>query len=183
MRFAADVLSLLRVVLTVPVVAYGLAGNWKVAFIVLILAWATDPIDGLLARRYGSLQDEHPNFDSDGIADTVLAFGSSAVPVIYAWLNLSTWIALILTGIYTLTVVSGVLMTTVMNTDSSVFVRMVIRINMILFHGLIQIVAVIAWFGFMAFGWGAVADVLVGAAVLGYLQLTKINLWFKGVIK
>lgn len=183
MRFAADVLSLLRVILTVPVVVYGLMGDWKVAFIVLILAWATDPLDGLLAHRYGSLQDKYPDFDSDGIADTVLAFGSSAVPVVYAWRSLSTWTALILTGIYTLTVVSGVLMTTAMNKESSVFVRMVIRINMILFHGLIQIVAVIAWFGFMAFGWEAVADVLVGAAVLGRLELTKIKLWFKGVLK
>lgn len=184
MRFAADALSLLRGLLAIPLIMLGLTGNWKLAFILLLLAWATDPLDGMLARKYGSYQTRHPtiDFDADGIADSILAFLSSSVPVIYAWFNLPKVVAITLSVVYLLTYIAGTAMVIVMNNTSSRFVRSVIRINMIVFHGLLQIVATIAWFGFMAFGMPAVIAVLVGSIVLGYTQRRKIELWFRGRI-
>jgi phosphatidylglycerophosphate synthase len=190
MLYVADALSLLRIILTPFVVFFGLTGRWEAAFVCLITAWFTDLCDGKMARNFGSLRDKYPSFDADGIADSVLAFVSSAVPVIYygthvGWCSGPT-VALII--LYILTIVSGVWMITVIGAKLKTLPKKwvarintrIVAVNMIVMHGIVQIGATIGWFAYMA-GGDKIA-VYAGSVLLlaAYGQDHKIRLWRAG---
>ncbi len=182
MFLLADSLSLFRIFFTIPVVIYGWNESWKPALLFLALAWLTDVLDGLSARSFGSLRDHLPNLDSDGIADSILAFGSALVPVIYfirhdGWLGPVT---ISLLALYALTLVFGVLMATAMGNLDSTRTKKLIRLNMPLFHGLVQVVGVSAWFAYMAYNLRGLSITLIIALVAIAVQRQKISLWFAG---
>jgi phosphatidylglycerophosphate synthase len=181
--YLADALSLLRALCAPVVIAFSATGMWKMAFLMLAIGWATDLFDGLAARKYGSLRTTHPNLDTDGLADSALAFGSSLVPVGYA-IHHTGWLSALsisLMAAFVATVALGIWMVMVMNGPRTPLTRKVIAINMIIMHGLVQIAAVTLWFAYMAFGYelvfGLTVDVLVACAIY---QLPKMRLWWSG---
>ena len=176
----ADWLSVDRVLLTGLLLIVSYNQVWTTAVAVFGLAWFTDLLDGWVARRYGSLRDDHPNLDMDGICDSLLAFGSSLVVVIYAWLNYSPVAYGSLTGLWILTLVSGVTMASMMKRPLTVRLRWLIAVNMIVMHGAIQIFGTGAWFAYMAFGWPGVVATLVVALPVAWLQRRKMQLWLAG---
>jgi phosphatidylglycerophosphate synthase len=182
--YIADTLSLLRVLATLFVICFALAGMWTTAFVFLIFGWGTDLLDGLAARRYGSLRDSHPNFDADGLADSALAFGASLVPVGYA-IHRTGWLSapsITLMTAFVATVVSGVWMVSVMGKPASRLKKAVVAVNMIAMHGAVQIVAVVIWFAFMAYGIGPVLGIVIGSlvAVVPATQERKLKMWWTG---
>ncbi len=52
-----NVLSLIRIYLTLPIVVFFWLGNYKVVFIVLVLAYVTDAVDGFVARQFNQVSD------------------------------------------------------------------------------------------------------------------------------
>ncbi|QQG50585.1 MAG: CDP-alcohol phosphatidyltransferase family protein [Candidatus Saccharibacteria bacterium] len=181
--YLADTLSLLRAVSVLGVITFSLAGMWKTALVLLALGWATDLFDGLAARKYGCYRDTHPNFDADGLADSALAFGSSLVPIGYAihhtgWLSAPSITLMI---VFVATVALGGWMVAIMNNPVTPLNRWVIAINMIVMHGGVQIVAVMLWFTYMAFGYGFAFAVAVNALVaITVYQRDKVLLWWNG---
>jgi phosphatidylglycerophosphate synthase len=178
LKYFGDVLSLLRALLVVPVIAFSAAGNWTAAVLVLALAWATDLVDGPAAKKWGGLRDRHPDFDADGIADTVLAFGSTLVPLVYAYANYDMTVVIGLTALYALAAVVGTRMALVMNKPGH---RWLIAFNMIVLHSAVQIGGGLVWFAYMA-NRNPVDAWLVGGifAIIAILQSKKIALWWNG---
>ena len=177
----ADQLSILRVLLTVLVIGFSIFGLWVYAAMYLAMAWVTDLLDGHFAREYGSWRDNHPDLDMDGLADSALAFGSSLVIVGYAWFSYSQEMFWLLAGLYILTVISGGAMASVMNRPNKKrWMVYLIAVNMIVFHGVVQIFGTGAWFAYMAFGWPGVIATLVVALPVVWLQRHKMQLWLAG---
>jgi phosphatidylglycerophosphate synthase len=175
-----DALSLLRALMTVPVIALSATSHWTAAFVCLGLGWATDLVDGACAKQWGGLRNSRPDFDIDGICDSVLAFGSTAVPLIYAYANYGTTAVINLTGLYAMTVVFGLSMVKVMNTPPTAGRRALIAFNMIVSHSIVQIGGGIMWFAYMAAGQFAVWLVAAILAMTAVFQKRKIGLWWAG---
>ena len=176
----ADWLSIDRVLLTGLLLVVSYNQVWTTAVVVFGLAWFTDLLDGWVARRYGSLRDDHPNLDMDGICDSILAFGSSLVVVVYAWFHYNPAIHWLLIGLWVLTLVSGATMAAAMNRPLTARLQWLIAINMIVFHGIVQILGTAAWFAYMAFGTSGVVATLVVALPVAWLQRRKMRLWLAG---
>lgn len=173
MRFTADVTSLVRALIAVPVLWFGIEHQWTLAFTLLLLGLATDVVDGWLARRFGSLRDTSPDFDADGIADSILLFVASFVPVT-AYTGNARLVLAILWGV---SLVVGILMVTGWGGPRQ---RAVIAFNMIVFHGVLQIGATSVWFAYMATGTvGAIIVAIVMTAVAAS-QRHKLLLWWNG---
>lgn len=183
MRYLSDLLSLLRFLGIAPVIIFSLEGRWTAATLMLLLAWATDLLDGAAAHRFGSLRDRWPDLDSDGIADSVLAFGSSAIPVIYYYAHGEYFIAIVLTVVYIVTVAYGIAMVRVMNDEPTPTTRMIVRVNMIVMHSFVQIAGTLCWFAYMAVGEVGACLVFIGMLVVALLQSSKLELWMKGVLR
>jgi phosphatidylglycerophosphate synthase len=178
----ADALSLLRILLTPFVILFALVGEWHLAFALLVIAWTTDLFDGFAARRFGSRRDAHPKFDADGLADTVLAFGAASVPLVYLFIHGSVLAYHVVSILYALTVISGVIMALVMDKPATPAVRWSIGINMVIFHGLVQIGAVTTWFAYMAGGSSLTTATVYSMAIIAVLQRHKIGRWFSGAL-
>lgn len=178
MGLIPDALSFLRVLSTWPVMYYGLHERWGLAFLFLALGWGTDLLDGMAAKRFGSLSGAN-GLDADGIADTALAFGSTLVPVIYYWHTPGLGVSL---GVlYALTAVSGSVMAfwAMSRANHDILARKVIAVNMIVFHGGIQIVVAMLWFADMAgTAWFAITVIGLGAVISS--QISKIVGWLEG---
>jgi len=52
-----NILSLMRICSSFPIVVFFWLGNYKVVFIVLILAYITDAVDGFIARQFNQVSD------------------------------------------------------------------------------------------------------------------------------
>lgn len=181
MKYVADLLSFLRFLAIIPLIAAALVDNWAAAFWVLAIAWMTDLFDGRVAGTFGSLRERHPNLDADGIADSVLAFGSSAIAAIYIVTHSGWLISTMVIVLYVLTAVSGLWMVMIMNKPASSVNRRIIAFNMIVMHGIVQIAATLAWFTYMAFGANQMLGIVVGLLiVLPFTQRRKISLWLNG---
>jgi phosphatidylglycerophosphate synthase len=178
LKYLGDGLSLLRALAIIPIIAFAAYGNWTAAFLILAFAWATDLVDGIAAKKWGGLRDSHPEFDADGIADSVLAFGSTLVPLVYAYANYNFTVVVGLTALYALTVIVGTRMALIMNKPGH---RWLIAFNMIGLHSVVQIGGALVWFSYMVNrnpvdAYLAVA-LLVGIAIF---QSSKIALWWNG---
>jgi phosphatidylglycerophosphate synthase len=180
MKYMADVVSLFRILTVLPVLYFSFADEWRLALAFLVLGWGSDLADGYYARKFGSLRDAHPDFDADGIADSILAFATSFVPVIYvidhesgAWASLLIWL-------WIMTVISGVAMVRVMGKPITTKTRLLVAGNMVVMHGLVQIVGTLCWFAFMAFGIVGVAAVIIAMIPVGFKQRRKMSLWLVG---
>lgn len=180
--YVADGLSIIRVLSVVPILIFAAYGQWTAAFVALVVGWGTDPLDGIAARRWGSLKSRHPNLDMDGITDIVIAFSASFVPVAYFALHDGLSVRSVTLGaLYLLTVVSGTAMTMVMNKPMSVATRRLISFNMLFMHGLVQIVAVFMWFAYMAEG--LAFSMITGGLICFFaamFQRKKLRLWRQG---
>ncbi len=181
MKYAADTLSLLRALAAIPVAIFTVNQRWEWALLALLLGWATDTVDGAAARRWGSLRDQRDKLDVDGLADSALAFVSTAA---VAW-HLTThysfgWTAWI---VWTITVIVGATMALMMDADRTAARRRLVAFNMIVSHGLVQIIATLLWFAYMADGKGVglwtIASAIVLAAVTVW-QRDKVALWYRG---
>jgi phosphatidylglycerophosphate synthase len=178
LKYFGDALSLLRALLVVPVIVFSMFGNWQAAVLILAAAWATDLVDGPAAKKWGGLRDSHPDFDVDGICDTVLAFGSTLVPLVYAYVKYDMTAVIGLTALYALAAVVGTRMALVMNKPGH---RWLIAFNMIVLHSAVQIGGGLVWFAYMANrnpvdAWLA-GGIMAGIAIL---QNEKIVLWWNG---
>lgn len=214
-------LSLLRALCVFPVLIFSLWAAladpwmWVWAFVWLAFGWLTDPLDGWVARRWGSptfawkkwerAGGDRQSFvewyrignkiwdfsfrisanDPDGTADTILAFGSSLVPIVYIWATApNAWVlavAMILAVLYLASIVMGIVMMILIGRDSeNRRTKSVVWINMAVFHGLLQIGLTPMWFAYMAAGWWLVVPMLIILAVVGWLQRGKIALWRSG---
>ncbi len=176
MRFIADLLSLFRILTVLPILIFASQNNWIAAFAWLIIGWATDLLDGLSARRFGSESDRR-GIDADGIADSMLAFASSLVPGVYALGHGYQAIGYGLMILWVLSIVSGVMM---------VFGKgggRMIAFNMIFFHAILQIGATIAWFAYMAYGMVGITAITVALSFVLFTQLHKIRAWIAGRFK
>jgi len=176
--YVADALSFLRAAAVVPVIVYSIMGNWHIAFLILLAGWITDLLDGIAARRYGTVLS--PEFDIDGKADSILAFGSAAVPLVYAYANYSMGVVVGLTILYALTVIVGIWMVSVMNKPLTPSNRWVIAGNMIVLHSVVQIAAVLVWFDYMASGRDMALRLSIVLLGVGLFQNRKIRLWWNG---
>lgn len=172
----ADVLSFARIAMVVPVIILAILGLWVGNFWTLLTAWSTDAVDGMLAKKYGSWLQKHPKIDMDGIADSVLAFFSSFVPIVV----MDGWWRWTFAGLWAASVVSAIWMILVMDRSGS---RGVVALNMIVFHGLYQVVLVPGWFAYMAYGWKGAVLMSVATLILAYFERDKIRSWWHGVFK
>lgn len=187
--FIADGLSLLRAsVFMVLVLLFSWNAAWGLAFTALAIGWLTDVVDGLAARKWGSLRMIKPKWDSDGLADTSLAFTSSLVPVIYYWDGMFTvnpvyfFPAIVLTAAWIASIYFGIRMVIAMGQDPDFkqkATKRLVMINMIFFHGLFQIGFVVVWMAAMAAGWLVVPTLLV-LVIVGLKQQHKMQLWKAG---
>jgi phosphatidylglycerophosphate synthase len=187
LRFVADGLSLaLRGgVATVGVTLATWHHVWWAALAFLIVGWVSDLYDGPLARRYGSLRDQRPAFDADGIGDTLLAFSSTGSIVVYYWRQSEAIASWLLIGLL-ITVVSAIIMVVEMGRKHpSRGRRAVVAVNMIIMHGAVQIVATIWWYVWMATG-----DVTIAVCVAAYVVVVttainwaKVQLWRSGKLQ
>lgn len=176
-KYLADVLSFLRAAAVLPVIIYSMQGEWGVAFLFLLLGWATDFADGMAARRWGTVLSKE--FDIDGKADAVLAFGSSIVPVFYAYAH-NVAVGVLLSLLYAVTMYFGAKMALSMNKQLTPKLRRLIAGNMIILHGMIQIGATLVWFCLMATN-PELTVCFVGLLLLvAALQYHKIRLWWVG---
>lgn len=180
MKYMADVVSLFRILIVLPVLYFSYTEEWRLALALLVFGWGSDLMDGYYARKFGSLRDSHPGFDADGIADSVLAFATSFVPVIYvidresgAWASLLIWL-------WAMTLISGVAMVRVIGKPVTSKTRLLVAGNMLIMHGLIQIVGTLCWFAYMAFGIVGVAAVIIVMIPVGFRQRHKMSLWLAG---
>jgi phosphatidylglycerophosphate synthase len=180
-KYLADALSLLRACAIAPIAVYAWMGNWHVAFLIFVAAWLTDLVDGILARRYGTLLSAE--FDIDGKADAILGFGSTAIVLIYAWSHYNTVVAVALSILYALTVVFGLWMVTIMNKPLTPARRWVTASNMIFFHSVVQIGATLVWFDYMASGKDAALRLIGGLAIIAGFNFRKITLWWSGRLR
>lgn len=177
-QYLADALSFLRVASLLPVIIYSVQGEWGAAFFFLLLGWATDLVDGLAARRWGTVLSKE--FNIDGKADAVLAFGSSIVPVVYAYHVHHVFVGIALSLLYAATVYFGTKMALSMNKPLTPKLRRLIAGNMIILHGAVQIGATLVWFCLMATT-TELAVCFVGALLtVVALQYHKIHLWWNG---
>lgn len=180
MKYMADMVSLFRILCVAPLLYFAFTSEWKLAFATIIIAWASDLLDGVMARRFGSLRNSNPDFDADGIADSVLAFSSSVVPVIYI-IHANGWgLGGILAGLWLLTVISGVAMISVMGKPITQETRLLVAGNMLIMHGIVQIAGTLAWFGYMAFDVIGVLAVGITMLPVAYAQRHKMALWTAG---
>lgn len=180
-KYLADALSFLRAVATVPLVVFSIIGDWHAAFLILIAAWATDLIDGVIAKKYGSFCTDH-KIDADGIADSVLAFGSTAVPLLYAWHH--NLVAGVLVSIlYVATMAFGLWMVLVMDKPLTPRHRWVIAGNMIVMHSIVQIGATLLWFDYMASGATMALRLSFLLLLVVALENRKIRLWWSGRLR
>lgn len=182
-KYLADLLSLLRALALVPVIVFSIAGNWPIAFLFLLMGWATDLVDGIVSKHYeeefGSFSRER-GIDADGIADSVLAFGSSAVPVIYAYHTHHVFVGILLSVLYAATVYFGTRMALSMNKQLTPKRRWLVAGNMIMLHAVAQIGATLVWFCLMATN-PELAVCFIGVmALVAALQYHKIRLWWIG---
>ena len=177
-KYLADTLSLLRAAAAIPVIAFAVMGNWHAAFLCLVVGWATDLVDGIAARRYGTVLSAE--FDADGKADSVLAFGASAVPVVYAYGHYSPLVAATLTVAYVATCISALAMISIMNKPLTPARRWLIASNMIIMHGIVQIGATLLWFDYMAAGTDNAMRLAATLLGVGVFQHRKIRLWWVG---
>jgi len=186
-RNAADLLSLLRALCGCAAVVAGIFyQNYPAAFILAVLGWSTDPFDGLAARKWGSLRDRYPDFDADGLADTVIAFGVTLLPISYAVQHhASSDVIISLISLYILTAVSGgaMVMIMMMKHPLTQNEKNVISFNMVVMHGGVQIGLATIWLAYVAYGIPiAVVTFLVLIAV-AVSQKRKIQLWIDGRLK
>lgn len=177
-RYLADLLSLLRAVAIVPVVVFSIMGDWHTAFLILLAGWVTDLFDGIAARKYGTILSA--KFDADGKADIVLAFGSTLVPLVYAYVNYSMTVVVALTVLYALTLLIGGWMVSIMDKPLTPTNRWVIAGNMIVLHSMVQIGATLVWFDYMASGADAAMRLTGALALVAAIKNRKIRLWWKG---
>lgn len=150
------------------------------ALITLAVGWSTDLLDGIAAKKFGSLRDRKPHVDIDGWPDIPLAFGASLVPVIYAYQHYSFTAVVFLTAIYTLSIIVGCTMVGVMGKPDSPFRQKVIAFNMIGFHGVYQITLTFMWFAYQVAGDTLAALALVVMCLVGLSQEKKIGAWAEG---
>jgi phosphatidylglycerophosphate synthase len=176
--YLADTLSLLRAVAIVPVVVFSVMGDWHTAFLIFAAAWATDLVDGYVARKYGTVLPAA--FDADGKADTVLAFGSTAIVLVYAWLHYDPIVAVGLSVLYAMTVGFGTWMALIMNKPLTPGRRWLIAGNMIVLHSIVQIGATLVWFDYMASGPIMALRFTAALALIAVVQNRKIRLWWNG---
>jgi hypothetical protein len=107
-----------------------------------------------------------------------LAFGSTLVPLVYAYVNYDMTAVIGLTALYALTAVVGTRMALAMKTPGH---RWLIAFNMIVLHSTVQIGGGLVWFAYMAHrnpvdAWLA-GGIMAGIAIL---QNEKIVLWWNG---
>ena len=180
-RYLADALSLLRGVAIVPIAAYAWMEDWHTAFLIFVAAWFTDLVDGLAARRYGTVLS--PDFDIDGKADAILGFGSTAIVLVYAWLHYDPIVVVSLSVLYALTVAFGGWMVKIMNKPVTPVRRWVTASNMIVFHSIVQIGATLVWFDYMASGRDAALRLTGTLVLVAALNYRKIRLWWSGRLR
>ena len=177
----ADTLSLSRIPVGAVVALLAYYSEWKAAALILTLAWMIDTFDGAVARRFGSFRRRHQGseFDADGIGDFALEISSSAVVAVYLWQHCHYgWVAL---GVWVLSLISAGLMGLLMNKATRT-AQHVIRINMIVFHGLLNIGFTLCWFIYMAFGLIPTC-IVAGILVIGAALHPKPRLWLKGRVQ
>jgi|GEM_PF-3194264 len=180
LKYTGDALSLLRALAVLPVIVCSITGHWTAAFVALGIGWATDLVDGAIAKKWGGLRDSHPDFDVDGICDTVLAFGSTFVPVVYAYIHYDMTAVIGLTVLYALTMLVGGRMASVMNEPGH---RWLIAGNMIVLHAIVQIGGGLVWFAYMSAGALAAWLTIALLTMIAFFQKRKIGLWWQGRFK
>ncbi len=190
---------------------------WWFAFAWVAFGWLTDTVDGWAARRWKSptyLWKKHVEAggdrqsfmkkyqngnrirdfsvwfstqDPDGAADTILAFITSLVPVVYILVTThNKWammLVTILVLIYLASIAMGLLMVKAVGQDPesrSQDTQLLVYGNMMLFHGLFQIGFTIMWFAFMAGGWTLAIPTLLVLVFVAWKQQPKMRLWQEG---
>ena len=85
-KYLADIATLLRVALLMPLVILSWQQQWELAFITLLVAWATDIVDGPLSRRYGSWSSSR-QLDIDKATDALFSLGvvTTLIPTLYVF--------------------------------------------------------------------------------------------------
>lgn len=186
LRYSGDGLSLLRALLTIPVVIYVTDENWTAALLILGLAWATDLVDGIAAKKWGGLRDQFPSFDADGIADTVLAIGSTGAITYYMGhhYGLNSWeflVAYLIAGGCVLA--GGVMVLLLMifgETPVTTWHRVIVGGYMIIGHSVFQIGAPLVWLAYMADGADSATATMIVLLCVAALQYQKVLLWRSG---
>lgn len=207
LAFTADGLSSLRAILGPIIFIWSMFcvfgdASWSWPACLCILAWVTDLFDGPAARKWGShgrlwRQDAEDGlipkrsfkatFDADGIADSSLAFFSSAVPVIYYLVTTQHKLAILAAGYFALFYIASALlgwaMVSAMQKDPDFKkneTKALVLFNMTVFHGVFQIGFTITWFVIMAFGGVMFIPTVIMLGVVAYKQLPKLKLWLNG---
>lgn len=176
--WAADGLSFIRALLGIWLFVAIYQQQWDLAFALWGVGWATDLLDGLMARRFGSLRQRYPGWDSDGLADTVLAFAGTFGFVVYAFRADAPW-KIWAVAVAAFLVIAGVAMLPLMGGGSQL-ARQVVCWNMLLCHAGLQIGGISLWLAYMAGGWPSVGLTSLILLVALFIQRHKMGLWWKG---
>jgi phosphatidylserine synthase len=189
LKYFGDVLSLLRA-LAVLLVAYFLWHEaWTGASVTVTLAWLTDPVDGWAAKKWGGLRDRYPNFDVDGIADTVLAVGSTVMIEVYMMrhFGVTSWQAVTVGVLVLACILGGLVMVLFLakagETPVTKLHRVIVGGNMVIGHSLLQIGATLVWLAYMSKGWDQAVAMTITLLCVAGLQREKIALWCSGQLR
>jgi len=185
-RYLGDALSFLRALAVVPFACLMWTEALTAASFILGLAWLTDLLDGRLAKKWGGLRDRHPKLDIDGIADSVLALGSTGMVVVYMarHYGLHSWQFVVAGTLALACAISALVMVTFLakvgeNPVTSRH-RLIVGSNMIVGHGLLQIGATLVWLAYASEGLGQAIAAVIVLACIAIAQNEKIALWYHG---
>lgn len=189
LRYLGDVLSLLRALAVLLVAYYLWHEAWTAASFTAAFAWLTDPFDGWAAKKWGGLRDRYPNFDTDGIADTILAVGSTVMIEVYMMrhFGVTSWQAVTVGALVLACILGGLVMVLFLakagETPVTRLHRIIVGSNMIVGHALLQIGATLVWLAYMSKGWDQAVAVAIILACVAVLQHEKIALWYSGRLR
>jgi hypothetical protein len=189
LKYLGDALSLLRALAVLPFVYFAWTEAWTAASLTLALGWATDLVDGYAAKKWGGLCDRYPNFDSDGIADTFLAIGSTVMVEIYMLrhFGLDSWQSVTVGSLVLACILGGLVMVLFLakagETPVTTAHRVIVGTNMIVGHALLQIGATMVWLAYLSEGTDQAVAMTITLLCVAGLQREKIALWYGGRLR
>ncbi|HSX41646.1 MAG TPA: CDP-alcohol phosphatidyltransferase family protein [Candidatus Saccharimonadales bacterium] len=164
----ANAVSVTRAIMALPIIVAAVAHNYQLAATLAGASWATDMIDGPIARKSGKAGGD---VDIDGISDFVLTLGTYA-GLFWLPLGLDHPVALAIT-------LGEVLALTGIGVAYSKNSPLAVTINMVICHGIVSILVVPLIYFVTAFG-GVGWLWLVPMLILAVVRWPKLKTWIDG---
>lgn len=171
----ADLLSISRIPLAVMIALLAVNNLWAIAFVIIIIAIATDILDGEVARRANNANTELGKM-LENIADSAFAIGM--IVGLFLTHHIALMTILVMIGTFVpLTILE------MLGQDKTILKR--IGIAGTPFYYIITVAILLYRYAFMAFGQMAsivAISEIVAMIILGYIKRRRLLGWLQGKI-